>query len=123
MKILRLALDGTFLDVRVVKFHEPVFVDGLEPEPLFDFVKQYAGKSLKQAIKVGPPGGGGVSEGAVAIVAGVAKATASVRILNEIRLDGAEAAPALLARFGAEGLFVGKEGKLWRTSGFAIAEG
>lgn len=37
--------------------------------------------------------------------------------------EAAEAAPALLARFGAEGLFVGKEGKLWRTSGFAIAEG
>ena len=26
------------------------------PEPLFEFVKQYPGKSLKQSIKVGPPG-------------------------------------------------------------------
>ena len=84
--LVALAPDGTFEDVRVVKFHEPVFVDGLGPEPLFDFVKQYAGKSLKQAIKVGPPGGGGASDGAVAIVDGVAKATASVRILNETLL-------------------------------------
>jgi len=36
-------------------------------------------------------------------------------------LVGAEAAPALLARFGADGFSVGKDGKLWRTSGFAIA--
>ena len=36
-------------------------------------------------------------------------------------LVGAEAAPALLARFAAAAFFVGKEGKLWRTSGFAIA--
>ena len=36
-------------------------------------------------------------------------------------LVGAEAAPALLARFGAQAFFVGKEGQLWRTSGFAIA--
>ena len=84
--LVALAPDGTFLDVRVVHFHEPVFVDGLGPEPLFDFVKQYAGKSLKQTIKVGPPNGGAKSDGAVAIIDGVAKATASVRILNETLL-------------------------------------
>jgi len=39
---------GEFLDVRVLTQHEPVFVDGLGPEPLMDFVKQYAGKSLRQ---------------------------------------------------------------------------
>ena len=84
--LVALEPDGTFLDVKVVSFHEPVFVDGLGPEPLFDFVKQYAGKSLKQTIKVGPPGGGLPSDGAVAVIDGVAKATASVRILNETLL-------------------------------------
>src|SRR5947209_3255187 len=38
--LVALAPDGTFLDVKVVHFHEPVFVDGLGPEPLYDFVKQ-----------------------------------------------------------------------------------
>jgi transcriptional regulator of nitric oxide reductase len=81
--LVALTPEGGFLDVKVISQHEPVFVDGLGPEPLFEFVKQYQGKSLKQAIKVGPPGGGEKGDAAVAIVDGVAKATASVRILNE----------------------------------------
>jgi NosR/NirI family nitrous oxide reductase transcriptional regulator len=76
---------GDFLDVKVISHHEPVFVDGLGPEPLFDFVKQYEGRSLKETIKVGPPGAAS-NQGAVVVVDGVAKATASVRILNETLL-------------------------------------
>ena len=81
--LVALTPEGGFLDVKVIAQHEPVFVDGLGPEPLFEFVKQYQGKSLKQAIKVGPPGGAGSGDAAVAVIDGVAKATASVRILNE----------------------------------------
>lgn len=84
--LVALAPDGTFLEVKVVHFHEPVFVDGLGPEPLFDFVKQYKGKSLKQTIKVGPPAGSPPADGTIAIVDGVAKPTASVRNLNETLL-------------------------------------
>ena len=47
---------GELLDVRVLSQHEPVFVDGLGPEPLKDFVRQYAGKSLRQSIKIVPAG-------------------------------------------------------------------
>ena len=83
--LVALTPDGGFLDVKVVNFHEPVFVEGLGPEPLFEFVKQYKGKSLKQTIKVGAPGSAS-ENGAVAVVDGVAKATASVRILNETLL-------------------------------------
>ncbi len=81
--LVALTPEGNFLDVKVVSQNEPVFVDGLGPQPLFDFVKQYIGKSLKQSIKVGPPSGGGKGDDAIAIVDGVAKATASVRIVNE----------------------------------------
>lgn len=92
--LVALSPEGTFLDVRVLSHHEPVFVDGLGPEPLFDFVKQYAGTSLKRGIKVGPPAAGrGVRDGrtegdagAAAVIDGVAKATASVRIVNETLL-------------------------------------
>ena len=38
-------------------------------------------------------------------------------------LVGAEAAPALLARFGAEALFVGKDGAVTRTPGFDVVAG
>ena len=96
--LVALTPEGSFLDVRVISHNEPVFVDGLGPEPLFDFVRQYAGKSLKQTIKVGPPGGGLKGDGAVAIVDGVAKATASVRILNEsLMASGLDVARAKLA--------------------------
>lgn len=81
--LVALAPDGGFLDVKVISQHEPVFVDGLGPEPLFDFVTQYRGASLKQTIKVGPPGGGAHADASMAIIDGVAKATASVRIINE----------------------------------------
>ena len=33
--------------------HEPVFLSGLGPQPLHDFVRQYAGLSLKRPITVG----------------------------------------------------------------------
>ena len=41
------------MDVRVLSQHEPVFVDGLGPQPLFKFVEPYKNLSLKQSIKIG----------------------------------------------------------------------
>jgi NosR/NirI family nitrous oxide reductase transcriptional regulator len=83
---LLIALDpnGQYLDLRVLSHHEPVFLDGLGEEPLFKFVSQYRGLSLKQTIKIGS----GASErshkdSTNAYVDGVAKATASIRILNQ----------------------------------------
>ncbi len=81
---------GEFLDVRVLTQHEPVFVDGLGPEPLTDFVKQYAGKSLRQSIKIVAPGTRDPRADSVAAeINGVAKATASVRIINETIINSA----------------------------------
>jgi transcriptional regulator of nitric oxide reductase len=83
---LLVALDpnGQYLDVRVLSHHEPVFLDGLGEEPLFKFVAQYPGLSLKQTIKIGGGHGeAGRSGSTNAYVDGVAKATASVRILNQ----------------------------------------
>jgi transcriptional regulator of nitric oxide reductase len=81
---------GELLDVRVLSQHEPVFVDGLGPEPLMDFVRQYAGKSLKQSIKIVAPGTRDPRADSVAAeIDGVAKATASVRIINETIIESA----------------------------------
>ncbi|MCI4677590.1 4Fe-4S binding protein [Rhodoblastus acidophilus] len=81
---------GELLDVRVLSQHEPVFVDGLGPEPLMDFVKQYAGKSIKQSIKIVAPGTRNPRADSVAAeIDGVAKATASVRIINETIIESA----------------------------------
>ena len=84
---LLIALDanGEFMEVRVLSQHEPVFLDGLGVEPLFRFVAQYKGLSLKQNIKIGAGKNNGGN--ANVYIHGVAKATASVRILNQSLLS------------------------------------
>ncbi|MCW2286126.1 transcriptional regulator of nitric oxide reductase [Rhodoblastus acidophilus] len=83
--------NGALLSVRVLSQHEPVFVDGLGPEPLNDFVKQYEGLSLNQSIKIVPPGRVAARnrDGVAAEIDGVSKATASVRIINETIVNSA----------------------------------
>jgi len=85
---LLIALDasGTFIDVQVLAQHEPVFVDGLGPAPLHRFVEQYKGLSLKQNIRIGSNTNRAAGDGANVVIDGVAKATASVRILNQTLL-------------------------------------
>lgn len=84
---LLVALDakGEFISVRVLSQHEPVFVDGLGEGPMLRFVEQYKGLSLKQNIKIGSEKNNGSS--ANVFINGVAKATASVRILNQSLLS------------------------------------
>ncbi|MBI5793051.1 MAG: 4Fe-4S binding protein [Rhodocyclales bacterium] len=83
--------EGKFLDVEVLRQHEPVFLGGLGPLPLQEFVKQYQGKSLRQEITVSSAygntrsGGGGNR----VVLDGVTKATASVRIVNQSVLAAA----------------------------------
>ncbi|HYD63626.1 MAG TPA: 4Fe-4S binding protein [Noviherbaspirillum sp.] len=86
---LLVALDaqGSFLDVQMISHHEPVFLDGLGEEPLHKFVSQYRGISLKQNVVIGTAGGSG--NDASAHIDGVAKATASVRIINQSMLSAA----------------------------------
>ena len=91
--LIALTPQGQFLDVRVLSQHEPVFVDGLGPEPLFHFVAQYQGLSLTQNIRIGGPrpdpssSASGTSQRVR--IDGVAKATASVRIINQTLLASA----------------------------------
>lgn len=79
--LIALTPKGEFMHVSVLSQHEPVFLDGLGPEPMLRFVEQYKGLSLKQNIRIGA----GENEAGSANVSihGVAKATASVRILNQ----------------------------------------
>lgn len=78
---------GKFLAVKVLSQHEPVFLDGLGEEPLFRFVNQYKGLSLTQSIKIGSTVDR--EDNVNAHIDGVAKATASVRILNQTLLSSA----------------------------------
>ncbi|MCW2283719.1 transcriptional regulator of nitric oxide reductase [Rhodoblastus acidophilus] len=89
--LVALRPDGSFLDVRVLSQHEPVFVDGLGPEPLHEFVRQYADLSLHQSIKIVRPGArtAAAPDGLAVEIDGISKATASVRIVNETLIASA----------------------------------
>ncbi|HEY6908947.1 MAG TPA: 4Fe-4S binding protein [Myxococcales bacterium] len=103
---LLVAIDtaGAFLDVRVLSQHEPVFVGGIGAEPLFNFVARYRGLNLKQVITIGS---GTVrtaagSGGSHVHLDGIAKATASLRIINQSVLSSAlKVARARLGYAGA----------------------
>lgn len=81
---------GNFFDVRVLSHHEPVFLDGLGEAPLHRFADQYKGLSLQQNIKIGSNSNRGDQRGSANVyIDGVAKATASVRIVNQSLLSAA----------------------------------
>ena len=104
---LLVAIDnkGRFLDVEVLRQHEPVFLGGLGPAPLNDFVKQYQGKSLKQQITVSSTYGNRrpADGGNHVVLDGVAKATASVRIVNQSVLAAALAVARVRLGFADPG--------------------
>ena len=84
---------GTIMDVHLLHQNEPVFVDGLGVQPFIEFLKQYAGKHIRQSISVNSVygGRGAVVQGENVILDGVTKASASVRIANVTILSSAVA--------------------------------
>lgn len=83
---------GRFTGVRVLSHHEPVFLHGLGEEPLFAFVDQYEGRSLKEQIIVSTSNSsrsGRNADGNVVHFDGVSKATVSVLIINDTVLSSA----------------------------------
>lgn len=86
--LIALGPKGEFLGVHVLSQHEPVFVEGLGPEPLDRFVDQYKGLALTQNIKIGSNlNKSGQAGSANVYIDGVSKATASVRIVNQSLLS------------------------------------
>ncbi len=86
---LLVALDpkGSFIDVRVISHHEPVFLEGYGPQPLIDFVNQYKNLSLTQNITIEKGTRKNAKmDGNNVRIDGVSKATASVRIINQTLL-------------------------------------
>ncbi len=91
--LVELDAKGNYQNVELVHQHEPVFLSGLGPGPLIDFLKQYEGVNLAQEVTVASGYGhqsrsaGGGSHRVV--VDGVAKATASIRVVNQTILNAA----------------------------------
>lgn len=90
--MIGLDTQGRFTGVKVLDHHEPVFLHGLGEEPLFEFVDQYEGRSLREQIIVqssNSPRSGKTAEGDLVYFDGVSKATVSVLIINDTVLSSA----------------------------------
>lgn len=101
---LLVAIDpaGRFIGVEVLSQHEPVFQYGLGEAPLFEFVRQYQGLSLRQNIDI-ETNSRRARQPDVSRVAidGISKATVSVRIINESVLAAALLVSRRKLGFGA----------------------
>jgi NosR/NirI family nitrous oxide reductase transcriptional regulator len=89
---------GEFVDVELLSQREPVFtfrdLGGYGDTFLRQFIAQYTGKNLNQPFIIATdsarkPGGVGKDRGGVAMLDGVAKATTSIRIVNQTVLTSA----------------------------------
>lgn len=102
---LLVAIDpaGRFIGVEVLSQHEPVFQYGLGEAPLFEFVKQYRGVSLKQNIRIETNSRRARQPDASRVsIDGISKATVSVRIINESVLAAALLVSRRKLGFGAD---------------------
>ncbi|HIF17648.1 MAG TPA: 4Fe-4S binding protein [Cycloclasticus sp.] len=94
--------DGKIMGVRVLFQHEPIFMHGLGPEALDEFLEQYPGHSVSDRIIVDSSRSRSTSntgEGSL-IFDGVTKATVSVIAANDTLLTAAlEVARKVLGKF------------------------
>jgi NosR/NirI family nitrous oxide reductase transcriptional regulator len=95
--------DGRFIDVRLIRHNEPIFVSGLGEAPFRAFLEQYRGHSIRETLVVGIPYGSGGAGSDLVHLDGVTKATASVRIAHESIL----AAALAVAREKMQGVAAG----------------
>jgi transcriptional regulator of nitric oxide reductase len=85
---------GNFMNVELLRQHEPVFLGGLGEAPLREFVTQYANRNIKQQFLIALNAsrnhtGPSDLRSDQTTLDGVSKATASVRIVNQSVLGAA----------------------------------
>ena len=100
--LIGLGADGHYQDIRVFHHHEPIFLHGLGPQPMLDFIDQFKGHLVTERIIVGSKSR---DEGSAntAYFDGVTKATVSVIVINDTILSSAlQVARSKLADFAAK---------------------
>lgn len=92
---------GTFTGVSLLHHHEPIFMHGLGPKPLLEFLRQYEQHSVADRFIVGRKKGH-TNTGAT-YLDGVTKATVSVIVANDTILNAAlKVARSKLAEFAQQ---------------------
>ena len=87
--LIGLSATGRFTGIHILEHHEPVFLHGLGPEPLYQFIGQYQGRSLTEHIVIDSHKAGDAATEGVVYFDGVSKATVSVIIINDTVLSSA----------------------------------
>ncbi|MGB0467118.1 MAG: 4Fe-4S binding protein [Pontibacterium sp.] len=84
-------VQGKFVGVTVLEHHEPIFIHGLGEGPMYDFVHQYAGRSVTDRIIIDGrrKGSNEALDNGTVYFDGVTKATVSVLVINDIVLSAA----------------------------------
>lgn len=106
--LIGMNLDGELEGVQILYHHEPIFLHGLGPEPMIEFVNQYPGRKVTDRIIVGGKSQALPAAG-TAYFDGVTKATVSVIVINDTilssslqvaraMLDGFNQAPPAIAK-------------------------
>jgi len=81
---------GRFTGVKVLQHHEPIFLHGLGPQALQDYVAQYAGIRLSDRVVLKKPEGGVPADiEGTAYFDAVTKATVSIIVVNDTVLSSA----------------------------------
>ncbi|WP_284700324.1 4Fe-4S binding protein [Opacimonas viscosa] len=78
--------DGNLLGLRLIKHNEPIFVHGLGPEPLLEFITQYTGHSIRERFMIDAKD---KSVPDNTYFDGVTKATVSVLVVNDTIITAA----------------------------------
>jgi NosR/NirI family nitrous oxide reductase transcriptional regulator len=102
--LIGLDLEGRFAGLHILNHHEPIFLHGLGPKPLQDFINQYPQHSLSEHILFSDrKTGQGDGSGNTTYFDGVTKATVSIIVVNDTILSSArEVARRVLPAFAQQ---------------------
>lgn len=101
--LIGLDIDGQFAGLEILHHHEPIFLYGLGPKPLKEFIDQYPQHNLSEHIIFGGQKSGKEKDTDNTYFDGVTKATVSIIIINDTILSSArEVARLVLPAFAQQ---------------------
>jgi NosR/NirI family nitrous oxide reductase transcriptional regulator len=97
--LIGIDINGVFTGFKVLNHHEPIFLHGLGEQPMFDFIDQYRGHSIKERYIIN---GQDTENSGITYFDGITRATVSVMVINDTIIASAlKVARAKLEGFAA----------------------
>ena len=78
--LIGIDINGIFAGFKVLNHHEPIFLHGLGEQPMFDFIDQYEGHSIKERYIINAQD---KSTPGITNFDGITRATISVMVIND----------------------------------------